>query len=285
MDLYFNQFNNDCFCIIPRAISPDLVDRVNKNVDDFLGKNLDRLNKENLLVDGMLQRIVNFHHSINSLKQVFVDSMEMGHTVVDKYGQATLYTSLFFELGSQQSLHRDTPYFYSGGQGGYMGVWVALEDVDENNGALLAVKGSHYLPEPNLEKLKELFHPNEDVPPSSTPLFNAYNQELIDAADRMNLEKVVCKVNKGDMIIWNPSTLHGGLAHHDKSRSRRSFVMHITPKNMPMMHMDYFFNRQKKITPISRDYINHKGRLIVDGDVVDFRHVKQFKVTDLGEFS
>ena len=54
-----------------------------------------------------------------------------------------------------------------------MGVWVALDDVDEENGPLHVLKGSHKLGEPDIDELKNRFYPNEDVPASSTPLFNA----------------------------------------------------------------------------------------------------------------
>ena len=225
MKNYADQFAIDGYCIIPNAIDHDLVSRVNRDIDIFLKSNMDRLISNNLLVHGMLQRVVNLHYSINSLKDVFIEAMNNGNEIVDKYGDATLYTSLFFELGSEQPLHRDTPYFFSGGVGGYLGAWVALDNVDENNGALIAVKGSHNLPEPDLLKLKEAHFPDAKVPPSSTPLFNAYNEELVALSEQQNMQLITLKVNKGDMVIWNPSTLHGGMAHLDKTRSRRSFVM------------------------------------------------------------
>ncbi len=93
---YVEQFNEDGFCIIPGALSKNLVDRVNKNIDDFLGVNLNKLQKEDLLVCGMLQRVVNLHFSITSLKDVFVDSMEKGGGIVVKYGPGSLYRCLFF---------------------------------------------------------------------------------------------------------------------------------------------------------------------------------------------
>ncbi len=281
---YTNDFRVNGFCIVKNAIDIELVDKANLGVDQFRTRNDDLLINNDLLVEGMLQRVINLHHSITGLQEIFCQAMTAGGDVVDNYGKATLYTSLFFELGSQQPLHRDTPYFYSGTKGGYMGVWVALDDVDENNGALIAVKGSHELPEPNLVELKNRFHPNEDVPSSSPLLFDAYNQELINAAHDCGLSTQVCNVNKGDLIIWNPQTLHGGLPHHDKTRTRRSFVMHITPKNMPMKHMDYFFHRDKPIEAVSNSYQTVGERLMSAGDQIDFRHIKCYSTKELGIF-
>lgn len=277
-------FDRDGVIRIPNAIPSDLIETANEQINAFRTKNDDILSKNNLLVDNMLQRVINLHFSVSSLNEIFLNSMKSGSEICDIYGRATLHTSLFFELGSQQPLHRDTPYFYSGTSGGYMGVWVALDDADEENGALMAVKGSHKVSEPGLEELKYRYHPDGKVPPSSTELFNAYNESVLQLAQNAGLKTEVLRVNKGDMIIWNPSTLHGGLAHNNKKRSRRSFVMHITPKNMPMKHMDYFFDRSKPIEPISKAYTEIGDRLITAGNLVDFRHMKTFSADELGKF-
>ena len=281
---YASDFDADGFCILRGAIDPKLIHRANQQVNAFRAKNDPLLNDHNLLVEGMLQRVVNLHYSVTSLRDIFLNAMHAGQEVCDRFGVATLYTSLFFEHGSQQVLHRDTPYFYSGSGGGYMGVWVALDDADESNGALIAVKGSHQLEEPDLDKLKNRFHPTSDVPASSNPLFKAYNEELLTEAKRKELGTVTCDVRKGDMILWHPSTLHGGLPHLDKSRSRRSFVMHVTPKNMPIKQMDYFFHRDKPIETVERKYVTHADRLLSAGDTVEFRHMKAFSVSELGTF-
>ncbi len=279
------EFEKNGFFIIRKAIEQDLIDKANAQINEFKLHNYSKLNKYNIFVENMFQRVVDLHLSIKTLQEIFSNAMDAGHEICDQYGEATLYTSLFFEIGSQQPLHRDTPYFYSGSKNGYLGVWVALDDTDENNGALIAVEGSHKLPEPNLEELKNNFYPNEDVPSMSTPLFNAYNESLLKEANDRELTIKKCFVNRGDMIIWHPSTLHGGLPHNDKTRTRRSFVMHITPRNMPMKHMDYFFHRDKPIGKVKRKYRKIVGgRLINDGKLIDFAHKKSFTVKELGNF-
>jgi phytanoyl-CoA hydroxylase len=281
---YLEDYANDGFCIVRQAVDLELVRKVNTDIDAFFAQNQDLLVKHGLLVDGMLHRVVNLHYCISTFQKIFTESMRAASTIVDSFGKATLYTSLFFEAGSEQELHRDTPYFYSGGEGGYMGVWIALDDVDENNGALIAVGGSHKISEPDLHKLKDLYFPNAEVPESSTPLFDAYNRELREISKSLKLKTTTCLVEKGDMIIWNPSTLHGGLPHLDKSRSRRSFVMHITPRNQPIKQMDYFFNRDKPIEATDIPYFEFEDRLIAAGSEVDFRHLKSFSASDLGFF-
>ena len=58
--------------------------------------------------------------------------------------RTALNSTIFFHEGSQQCLHRDTPYFWSEPNGGkFVGVWFALEDIDETNGKLEYIKKGH----------------------------------------------------------------------------------------------------------------------------------------------
>lgn len=281
---YKEAFDRDGFCIIRNAVSRETVERANLAIDDFRFKHEELLIKHELLANNLLQRVVNFHLSIIPLKDVFFESVESASEITDDFGKATLYTSLFFELGSQQPLHRDTPYFYTGKNRGYMGVWAALDDVDEDNGPLIAVKGSHKLGEANLTELKQRYHPDGVVPESSPELFDAINEQLVDLAEGAGLETHVCRVNRGDVIVWHPETLHGGMRHKAVSKTRRSFVMHITPKNTAVRHMDYFFDRSKKIPEVEKKYEDIQGRLIEQHQVIDFMHKKPFDPKSLGFF-
>lgn len=285
MSNYFDDFKNNGFCIIKNAIPKNLIELANNQIDAFKSGNLELLKTNDLLINGMLQRVINFHHSVSALKSIFIQAMEAGSKVCDMHGPATLYTSLFFEFGSEQGLHRDTPYFYSGTNGGYFGVWAALDDVDKNNGALIAIKESHKIDEPDLNEIKDLIYPNKSIPSICNNLFNEYNTRVINQAKKNKLDEIICEVQKGDVIIWHPSTLHGGLKHNDINRSRRSFVMHITPKDMPMMHMDYFFDRERPIPAIKREYIDlGNNRLIVKGTTVDFMHKRIFDLSEIGQY-
>ena len=50
-----------------------------------------------------------------------------------------------------------------------------------------------------------------------------------------------------------------------------------------MMH-GLFFNRDKKIPKVKRNYTEHKDRLINDATMIDFLHMKTFNRDDLGVF-
>ena len=56
-----------------------------------------------------------------------------------------LYTSLFFETGTSQAIHRDTPLFWTKPANMYFGTWLAFEKTDFENGPLIVIPGSHRL--------------------------------------------------------------------------------------------------------------------------------------------
>jgi phytanoyl-CoA hydroxylase len=58
-------------------------------------------------------------------------------------GETVLYTSLFFQQGSEQNIHVDAPLFCTRPENKYFGMWVSLDDVDESNGPLIVVEGGH----------------------------------------------------------------------------------------------------------------------------------------------
>jgi hypothetical protein len=56
---------------------------------------------------------------------------------------AGIYTSLLFEYGSQQPIHRDSPFFHTFPINYFFGVWFALEDIHPDSGPLIYVPGGY----------------------------------------------------------------------------------------------------------------------------------------------
>ena len=92
---------------------------------------------------GMVSRIINLHAYSDALFHCFASSTEV-MDFCDKFlGRSVAYTSLYFERGSNQELHRDTPYFVTNPLYKFLGVWLALDNVGPANGPLVVVPGSH----------------------------------------------------------------------------------------------------------------------------------------------
>jgi ectoine hydroxylase-related dioxygenase (phytanoyl-CoA dioxygenase family) len=151
----------------------------------------------------------------------------------DLYGRRPLpFQTLNFEVGTQQATHADALHFNSMPAGYMCGVWVALEDIDMDNGPLIYYPGSHKLPELTMQKIGA--EPRQD----EYPKYERYMQEMID---REGMEPAYSTIRKGQGLVWASNLLHGGAPQHDQTRSRLSQVTH------------YFFEGCKYYTPMLTD--------------------------------
>ncbi len=129
--------------------------------------------------------------------------------------------TLNFGRGSEQRAHSDSVHFSSVPHGFMCGVWIALEDVDEDNGPLEYYPGSHRLP--------YMDHAALGITGSAQKgyeHYGAYEEFVASAIKELKLERRVLRIPKGHAIIWAANLLHGGSPIRDAARTRHSQVTH-----------------------------------------------------------
>ncbi len=112
------------------------------------------------------------------------------------------------EFGSAKPYHQDNAYFLCQPADDVLTAWIALDDVDEDNGCLRYIDGSHrqgILPH----------QPLADEPYNKSPA-----SELID----LNRESVA-PVKKGGVVLHHCQTLHTSHRNHS-NRWRRGYATH-----------------------------------------------------------
>lgn len=230
------------------------------------------------------RRVVNLHCALPELAELFTKN-EPALKVLDTLFQdkATLYTSLFFEIGSGQDMHRDTPYFWTNPGYRYFGMWVALEEANSDNGCLIVLEGSHLIEEEAREAIaRSFYNDNAEIPASDMRLWSAYQEQVTQKGSKLELKCIEVHVNAGDTIIWHPQTMHGGLQIKDKSKSRMSQAMHITPPNVAVYHNNAFFNPQLQLPESTTwDYTSNNGRKYINHPVIDFEHKFPIAIDEL----
>ena len=132
------------------------------------------------------------------------------------------FQTLNFRFGTEQSTHSDSIHFSSVPARFMCGVWVALEDIDANNGPLHYYPGSHKLPIFELNDLG-ITGSYQNKPYDIYPVYEEFLQSLIEDN---GLKKVELYVKKGQALIWAANLLHGGSKVLDKNRTRYSQVTH-----------------------------------------------------------
>lgn len=132
------------------------------------------------------------------------------------------FQTITFNYGSNQPLHSDLIHFSSKPDRWMAACWVALEDMDENNGTLSYIPGSHKLP------IFDFYDLNIKVPKfgeqfESYAEYEEFIRQLIESK-KLKTEKLICP--QGHALIWTSNLLHGGTEIQDASRTRYSHVTH-----------------------------------------------------------
>jgi ectoine hydroxylase-related dioxygenase (phytanoyl-CoA dioxygenase family) len=213
--------------------------------------------------DGRRPRVVNLHTSKVELKDLYALSNDVTRVVDYLFGyKSSVYTSLTFQYGTEQPFHRDTPVFRTEPEEFYYGVWFALEDADERNGALRALRGGHRdgrvdpfnFARTNLASI-------EEQTAGGAPLWTPYQVAVVTKCREEGCEEVLIPAKRGDVVIWHPQLPHGGSAIKEATRTRKSVVFHVTPENVPVYQADVFFNENISPSRVSKfRYTIHSGR-------------------------
>jgi hypothetical protein len=148
------------------------------------------------------------------------------------YGRKPLpFQTLNFPVGTQQLPHQDSMHFNSDPSGYMCGVWIALEDMDMDNGPLIYFPGSQKLPVPNWEEIGR--PPDEDDYPNySDPRawiwgrYQKYEEYVQGLLEQHGFEPEYGTISKGQALLWSANLIHGGSPQRDKSRTRHSQVTH-----------------------------------------------------------
>jgi phytanoyl-CoA hydroxylase len=272
----------DGFTIIRGAITRQQCVDLIQQFKDFAAINNDKFGKY-LDSHGHYPRIVNLHAAMPQLFQIFAkNSLALRVQEALFNAPPCLYTSLFYERGSAQPLHRDTPVFSTKPEYFYFGVWTALEDANEINGALEVMPGGHKLPELDRSALaSEFFATPEEISDFSQPLWNRYQNAVAAQCEAAGLSKKMLNVQAGDTVIWHPQLPHGGGKIADISKSRFSIVMHTTPIGVPVYHQDKFFHPGNDADIHAHwRYEQLDGAYRVIHNEVNFAHQESFSAAD-----
>jgi hypothetical protein len=150
------------------------------------------------------------------------------HAVLTElYGREPIpFQTLNFKNGTEQALHVDGMYFNSEPLGWMCGVWVALEDIDMDNGPLIYLPGTHKQPPAHPDDLgieRSQFDSYNDFLLERTKLDGLRVKEQAERHDR---EPQYGTIPKGQALVWAAHVVHGGAPQRDRSRTRHSQVTH-----------------------------------------------------------
>jgi ectoine hydroxylase-related dioxygenase (phytanoyl-CoA dioxygenase family) len=111
-----------------------------------------------------------------------------------------------------QALHQDNTFLRADPET-CLAAWVAVDDVDAENGGLAVVPGSHQ---------------TELVCPEPADLTESFTNAEVPVPE--GLRKVQTRMKAGDVLFFHGSVVHGSRPNTSADRFRRSLIFHYIPE-------------------------------------------------------
>jgi ectoine hydroxylase-related dioxygenase (phytanoyl-CoA dioxygenase family) len=219
------RYEREGYLVIDDVIAPETLDAIVTELEGSFGKPP----REEGGVRYFRRRIQDAWKVNGNVKALALAPAVLG-LLEDLYGRKPLpFQTLDFLKGTEQAAHSDAIHFSTIPEGYMCGVWVALEDIDADNGPLVYYPGSHKFP---------YLRPADIGLEAKWDDYPDYEQYVADLLERERLEPAYGTIKKGQAIVWAANLLHGGAPQHDPDRTRLSQVTH------------YFFEGCKYFTPM-----------------------------------
>jgi len=156
------------------------------------------------------------------------------------------FQTLNFDRGTQQCTHSDMIHFSSIPERFMCGVWVALEDVTDENGPLHYYPGSQKLPFYEMSDMGVKASDSLKMKNGYMDYTDYYEKFIQDVVDSLGLQKKKLLIKKGQALIWSANLLHGGDTITRENSTRHSQVSH------------YYFEDCTYYTPLFTDMLLKK---------------------------
>lgn len=208
-------YNRDGFVVLPGIIPSEIIEAV---IKDMREKGFNPDHPVSTQRDAV--RIQDMWQISEPAKQlaIFKPVLQKLEMLYDR--EAIPFQTLNFLHGSNQRAHSDTIHFSSLPARYMCGVWVALEDITEDNGPLFYYPGSHKLMEYNFA------HIDTGASATSYDKYIRYEDFMQKIIAVNKFEKKTFLAKKGDALIWSSNILHGGTPVKDAASTRLSQVTH-----------------------------------------------------------
>ena len=154
----------------------------------------------NYLFSSLIEQII-LHENISKCLTDFTGS--------DKH---VWYQSMFFDKSTGTKLHQDTWYLDTNPNGKLVGVWIALEDIEETAGPFCIYSNS------DTSKLDPLDFDFENLDSD----FN-FKSAFPDAV------RYDFTARAGDILIWDSLSIHGAFLPDNEAKTRKSITAHFYP--------------------------------------------------------
>jgi len=220
------QFHDDGYVVVPGFIAPGLVAAARAATETEYARQ-----------PNGTDRVLNAWRRQPAIRELACDAGTLNLVEFLLGRRAVPFQTLNFRAGTQQRAHADSIHFDTLPAGFSCGVWVALEDVHDDQGPLLVHPGSHRIPPSYPEDFG--LDPN---------CFDRETYEELVGQQVAHYEPRRLSVAAGDAVVWASDLVHGGAPVDRAGASRCSQVTHffgagcvyVTPQRSSRLEGKYF---------------------------------------------
>ncbi len=221
----FSKWEENGFLLLQGFISQDEVNEIDQEIDKGLKDGTLHYNYTH-------RKIFNAHKQINAIQKVAKHQLLLDILEYIFGRPAIHFQTINFNKSSEQAAHSDFIHMTTLPLGFLAGAWIALEEINDDNGPLTYYPGSHKLP----------YVLNHDYGNSSNAFLldgNAnikYEKKVAQVAKEAGLNEMKLKANAGDILIWHANLLHGAAPIKNPDLTRKSMVFHYFAKDVLCFH-------------------------------------------------
>ena len=233
-----NDFNTKGYVVVDLQLSERYINSLKDKIRNLLNKNNLKTNSSFFSYNSS-PRIVDAASSCDEVLDLALNEKVINILRLLYRKEPIPFSTINFLKGTEQPLHSDTIHFGSIPKGYLSACWVALEDTDEDNGALRVVEGSH--------KLKDIDYYDLNIKPARNmkmveKIYRDYENYIVALLDELHMKEKIISMRKGTALIWSANLLHGGGIINKKHRTRWSQVTHYNFEGCHHYYHPFFSN-------------------------------------------
>ncbi|NND66620.1 MAG: hypothetical protein HKN19_03435, partial [Halioglobus sp.] len=205
------------FCTLPGKVEESLLERMNADLDAMLDRG-----EIQVAGEGEDHRVEQIHEKSSAAREIWTLPSVMKFLRAVFQEEVLPCQTLVFLRGSGQDMHQDTIHLTAFPAGYMCGVWIALEDIEEDAGPLFVYPGSHRLPRLYCDTVGMSKVHDGDW----SEFAQKFLPRLADELEAAGCEKQTYLPRRGDILVWHENLTHGGSERNNHALSRRSIVSH-----------------------------------------------------------
>jgi ectoine hydroxylase-related dioxygenase (phytanoyl-CoA dioxygenase family) len=215
------KYNEDGYIILDLGLSDEEINELIKEID-YLNSKDDVKTQEQVYHYSKGKRIFEGWKESEKLQGLALNPKVIKTLEMLYKKEPYPFQTITFNYGSNQPLHSDIIHFDSVPHRWMCAVWVALEDMKEDNGPLVYVPGSHKLP------IFDFYDMKVKVPEYGKQFdsYREYEEFIRQLVEVNELEVKPLRCKKGQALVWAANLIHGGDEIRDPESSRYSQVTH-----------------------------------------------------------